>query len=226
MNTEKFTGKAKSYAKARPGYPKESIEYICSVVPTGSVFADVGAGTGKFTQLVAERGHTVFAIEPNDDMREQLTITMLPFSNTRVVNGSAENTTLPDSCVDVIVSAQSLNYFDINAYRLECRRISKPGSIAITLYNSIPGIGNPENYKRSTSLFYRNPTVREFPNPIFYTRENWLVYMLSHAGVPLPFEPNYDGYIKEINAIFDAENIDGLLRRDAITKVYSEVLGL
>ena len=224
VNAEKFTGKAQAYAKARPGYPDEAVEYICSLAPQNAVFADVGAGTGKFTQLIAARGYTVFAVEPNADMREQLTVTLTPYPNAKTIDGSAENTTLPDRSVDVIACAQALNYFDINAYRKECRRIGNPGSVAIALYNSIPGIGNPNNYKRSTALFYRNPTVREFPNPIFYTRENWLAYMLSHAGVPVPSDPNYEGYVKETNAIFDQENVDGLLRRDAVTMVYSEVL--
>lgn len=224
MNTEKFTGKAEAYTKARPGYPAETVEYICSLVQPNAVFADIGAGTGKFTQLIAMRGYTVFAIEPNADMREQLAVTLSSFANAFIINSSAENTTLPNRSVDVITCAQALNYFDINTYRLECQRIGKPGSIAITLYNSIPGIGNPENYKRSTALFYKNPSVREFSNPIFYTRENWLAYMLSHANLPVSSNPNYERYIKEINEIFERENINGLLSRDAVTKVYSEVL--
>lgn len=40
----------------------------------------------------------------------------------------------------------------------------------------------------------------------------------------MPSDPNYEGYVKETNAIFDQENVDGLLRRDAVTMVYSEVL--
>lgn len=141
-----------------------------------------------------------------------------------IIDGSAENTTLPDRSVDVITCAQALNYFNIKAYRLECQRIGKPGCVAIVLYNIIPGIGNPDNYKRSTAMFFRNPTVREFLNPIFYTRENWLAFMLSHAGVPVSSDSGYERYVKEMNAIFDRENINGLLRRDAVTKVHSEVL--
>ena len=222
MNTDKFTGKAQAYAKARPGYPDETIEYIRELVPPDAVFADIGAGTGKFTELLARYGYKIFAVEPNEDMRKQLAVTLSSYPNAKIIDGSAENTTLPDRSVDVIACAQALNYFDINTYRMECRRIGKPGSVAIVLYNSIPGIGNPENYKRSTALFYSNPTVWEFPNPIFYTRENWLAFMLSHAGVPVLSDSHYEGYIKEMNGVFERENVDGLLRRDAVTKVYSE----
>ena len=226
MNTDKFTGKAQAYAKARPGYPDESIEYIRALVSPDAVFADIGAGTGMFTELIARYGYKIFAVEPNADMREQLVTTLSPFPNAKIVYGSAENTTLPDHSVDVIICAQALNYFDIITYKLECQRIGKTGCIAIALYNNIPGIGNPKNYQRSTALFFNNPDVRAFPNPVFYTRENWLTFMLSHAGVPVPFDPNYEGYIKEMNAIFDRENINGLLRLDAVTMVYSEVLSI
>jgi len=35
----------------------------------GSVIADIGSGTGILTKLLLEKKLTVFAIEPNDDMR-------------------------------------------------------------------------------------------------------------------------------------------------------------
>ena len=38
----------------------------------------------------------------------------------------------------------------------------------------------------------------------------------------LPSDPRYTTHIAEMNAIFDSENVDGLLRRDVITKVFSE----
>ena len=79
--------------------------------------------------------------------------------------------------------------------------------------------------KLSTDEFFVNPTVREFPNPIFYTRESWISYMTSHSKDPLPTDSSYAEHIDEVNAIFDRENVDGLLRRDVVTKVYSEKVG-
>ena len=74
INIEAFSGKALAYSEARPGYPDKAIEHICRLIPQEAVFADIGAGTGKFTALLAKYGYKTFAVEPNTDMREQLTI--------------------------------------------------------------------------------------------------------------------------------------------------------
>lgn len=223
MNTEIFTGKAEAYAKARPSYPDEAIDSICSLVPPDAVFADIGAGTGKFTVQLAKHGYSVFAVEPNADMREQLTMTLARYANVKIISGSAEETTLSDHSVDVITCAQSLHWFDPDAFRAECRRIGKPGSLIIAIYNKTPGGSSIAHSRQSTDVFYTNPVVREFPNPMFYTRESWLTYMTSHSHDPLPSDPNYSAHIAEMKAIFDRESVDGRLRRDVVTTVYSEV---
>lgn len=54
MNIDNFTNKAEAYAKGRPSYPQEAIEKIMEYAEPESVFANIGAGTGKFTEkLVA-----------------------------------------------------------------------------------------------------------------------------------------------------------------------------
>jgi len=57
---------------------------------------------------------------------------------------------------------------------------------------------------------------------MFYTRESWLAYMTSHSHDPLPSDPRYTVHVAAMNDIFDCENVDGLLRRDVVTMVYSE----
>lgn len=224
LKTDIFTGKAENYAKARPGYPVEAINYIESLIPVGSIVADIGAGTGKFTELIVKRGYKLYAVEPNTDMREQLSTILSPHNNTVVINGTAEATTLQSGSIDVITCAQSLHWFDHKAFRQECLRIGKENVLVIALYNETPGGSSIAHSKQSTDFFYDNPTIREFPNPIYYTRESWLQYMTSHSHDPLPGDDRYDGHITEMNAVFDNENIDGLLKRDVVTKVYSERL--
>lgn len=227
MNTDKFTGKAHAYAESRPGYPDEAIEYIRKLVPPDAVIADIGAGTGKLTALLARHGYKIFAVEPNGDMREQLAATLAPFPNAKIIDGTAEATTLYDRSVDVITCAQALGWFDLNAFLAECRRIGKPSVIVVSIYNDtqsdnyIPN-GNRFTNKQATNLFFKNPAVREFPNPVFYTRDRWLQLAASISDNPQPSDPGYEAYIAEVNAEFDRENVDGLLRHELVTKVYCE----
>ena len=223
MNTEAFTGRAQAYAKARPGYPDEAMEYIRTLVPPNAVFADIGAGTGKFTELLSRYGNEIFAVEPNDDMRKQLVITLAPFPNTKILDGTAEATKLTDKSVDVITCAQALNKFDIKSFRTECERISKSDPFIITLFNYQQGEGYA-NYQKSTGALYRNPIIREFPNPVYFTRDKWVLFHSSMSGVPMKTDAGHEAYMAKFLEIFDRDNVDGILRYDLITRVYSEKL--
>ena len=51
---QSFQDGGEHYERVRPGYPQESADWL---VPAGARdAADIGAGTGKFTALLAERG--------------------------------------------------------------------------------------------------------------------------------------------------------------------------
>ena len=225
-NTELFSGKAEVYAKARPGYPKEAIDYILSLAPDNAVFADVGAGTGKLTQLLAQNGNKIFAVEPNSDMRKQLAVTLADYPNAKIISASAENTMLPENSVDVIVCAQALHWFEPEKFKAECRRVGKNGIIVIAVYNRPRDEDENKNkFFRglfTTDLFFKNPTFKKFDNTIFYTREKWNQYMQTHSQSPLPIDSGYDAYIAEANNIFDRDSIDDVLRHDIITIIYSE----
>ena len=64
-NTAKFDGRAQVYAASRPGYAPELFDFLehSLNLPSGSVIADIGSGTGKFTAQLLERGYTVYAVE-------------------------------------------------------------------------------------------------------------------------------------------------------------------
>ncbi len=240
MSTEIFTGRAEAYAKARLSYPEAALDYIGSLIPPDAVFADIGAGTGKLTLLLGQRRYPGFAVEPNADMRKQLTFTLSPYPQVKIIGGSAEATALPDHSVDVVLCAQALHWFDPDGFRAECRRICKPGGIVIAVYNvTLEGNNSPHskssNHSKSSShskspshsktsahRFFDSPSVQEFANPQFYTRENWLAYMTSHSHDPLPADAAYAAHIAEMNGIFDRESVDGLLRRNVVKEVYSE----
>ena len=222
MNVNAFTGRAQAYTMARPNYPDDAIRFIQNITGPESTLADIGAGTGKLTALLAPYGNKIFAVEPNRDMLEQLAITIKSFSNVQIVDGSAEATTLPDKSVDVIINAQALNRFDLNAFKTECFRISA-NPVVISLFNfEKDKTFSNSRYDKSTGTFYSNPTVQTFANPIFFTRDNWLLYHESMEGVPRKNSPGYESYLSELNTIFDRDSVNGILCHNLITYVYSE----
>lgn len=222
MSIDNFTNRAEAYAKGRPGYTAEAIEKMIELAPESAVFADIGAGTGKLTKELAKRGCEIYAIEPNEDMRTQLAIALEAYANVEIMAGTAEHTGLPDNSVDAITVAHALHWFDLEAFRAECRRILKPGGVVIVIYNHVPGREENDFCRRAVDAFFEHPVYWSFDNPISYTRENWLAYIQSQDDSILPEEAGYEEYIDNLNKTFDEESVDGELCCDRVTRVYCE----
>ncbi|UBF26071.1 class I SAM-dependent methyltransferase [Kovacikia minuta CCNUW1] len=127
---ERFSGLAEDYAKYRPSYPAEAIATLLSDLgePTQLVAADIGAGTGIASRLLAERGVRVWAIEPNGDMQRAAE----PHPGITFQSGNAEQTHLPDRSVDLVTCFQSFHWFDHAQCLPEFHRILKPtGRLAV-----------------------------------------------------------------------------------------------
>ena len=107
-NTTRFDGKGEIYAKARPSYAIELFDYIKNelLIPERSVFADIGSGTGIFSEHLLNNGYRVYAIEPNADMRKKAEEKLSIYKNFTSVNGADSNTTMPNQSVDCITTAQ------------------------------------------------------------------------------------------------------------------------
>lgn len=140
-STDKFTDKAEVYAKYRPSYPLDYIEYLISEASLNedSIIGDIGSGTGILSVQLLERGFTVIGVEPNDDMRLVAEKTLK--SNTRFISvkATAENTNLDDHSLDLVTVAQAFHWFDMKQFRLECQRILKKDARVALVWNSRDG---------------------------------------------------------------------------------------
>lgn len=137
MNSkEKFTNKAANYAKYRPSYPAEFIHYLLFEVGLlNSVVADIGAGTGILTKLLASSVSKIYAIEPNYQMRSACIKYCGAYDNVFVKDGSAEEMGLNNNSIDFITVAQAFHWFDKNKCKTEFQRILKKNGKLILVWN-------------------------------------------------------------------------------------------
>jgi SAM-dependent methyltransferase len=141
---ERFQQRATDYAKYRPRYPRALFEHLAGAIdlhPAQEV-ADIGSGTGLFTELLLEQGCRVHAVEPSDDMRQTAERMLARFPGFVSVNGTAAITTLPPASLDVIFCAQAFHWFNHESTRDEWRRILRPKGYAVLVWNNIDWSGN------------------------------------------------------------------------------------
>lgn len=129
---------ANDYARYRPGYAPSVITALLALVgrPLETIdAADVGAGTGICTMLLAARGlHSVIAVEPNDDMRGQ-GILATQGLNISWHKGSGEATGLANKSLDHVSMASSFHWVDFDRGCTEFQRILRPGGRFAALWN-------------------------------------------------------------------------------------------
>jgi SAM-dependent methyltransferase len=117
-----FGSEAAAYERGRPSYPPEAIDWL---LPAGARdVLDLGAGTGKLTTRLVERGLSVVAVDPIAEMLEVLS-TALP--DTPALLGTAEEIPLPDNSVDAVLVAQAWHWFDPERAIPEVVRVLRPG---------------------------------------------------------------------------------------------------
>ena len=108
---EKGFAGASAYDAHRPTYPPEAVSQLLSALQVtgteGAKIADLAAGTGKFTELLAARpeGYKIVGIEPHNGMREQLESKKL--KGVSVVSGTAEEMrAIADESLDAVIASQ------------------------------------------------------------------------------------------------------------------------
>jgi SAM-dependent methyltransferase len=131
--TERFADRAADYVTGRPSYPAAALDALFDGLGDARdvLAADLGAGTGISSRLLAERGAQVLAIEPNQAMREAAE----PHPRVEWIAGTAEWTGLDEASIDLVTAFQAFHWFDhVKALR-EMVRVLRPGGRAAVIYN-------------------------------------------------------------------------------------------
>lgn len=130
-----FGSAAEEYERGRPDYPAAAVGLLAEKLRIGpdTVVLDLGAGTGKWTRMLAPLGAQLIAIEPVDAMREKFGL-LNP--KVLIAPGSAEFITLPTRTVDVVTCAQAFHWFQGERALREIHRVLTPGGGLALVWNA------------------------------------------------------------------------------------------
>ncbi|MDR3207627.1 MAG: class I SAM-dependent methyltransferase [Oscillospiraceae bacterium] len=239
----RFSDRVDNYVKYRPDYPAEALDRIAAFggLGPGSAVADVGAGTGKLTRLLLERGWRVWAVEPNANMRAAAEQTLSGFPGFTPVAASAEETTLPDASVNLVTVAQAFHWFDRAACRAEFRRILKPGGGVALIWNQRGGDSafmqgytqavrrwcgdHPASHNRvdddACEAFFGGP-YEKTRGPVWsqsFDFEGLWGRALSNSTTPLPGHPRHEPFKAALRELFAQYSEDGAVHYDYQTEL-------
>ena len=130
VQARSFGAAAAAYDRGRPSYPEAAVHWC---LPTNvRRVLDLGAGTGKLTEVLVRLGLDVVAVEPLAGMRAQLSENL---PAVQVLDGTGEQIPLPDASVDAVLCAQAWHWVDPDRAAPEVARVLRPGGRLALLWN-------------------------------------------------------------------------------------------
>lgn len=242
---ERFTTRASSYTKYRPGYPDQLLAVLnraCGF-DRGWRVADLGSGTGKLSELFLRHGNAVAGVEPNAAMRSEGEVYLAKYAGFESVAGSAEDTTLADASVDLVAAGQAFHWFDPRAARDECLRILRPPAWTALVWNERDPDGELESafdgllrqhaadYSAIMGRHYDSQSIRAFfGGRGFEVHTLDCVQRLDRAGLrgrvesasycPRPEDPAYSPLMDALDRLFAEHCVDGRVALHYRTRAY------
>lgn len=246
-STERFSSRVADYVRYRPDYPPALLDWLHQDigVPTETLVADIGAGTGISTRLFLAAGHPVIAVEPNAAMRDAAEQLLAPdYLRLKVADGTAEATGLADNSVGLVAAAQAFHWFDTTAVRREWARILQPEGMALVFWNSRLLDASPfligyeqlllefgTDYTEVAERYQDDDTMRAWfgeglrgmarlPNVQRMDYDGLRGRLLSSSYAPQPGHPRHAAMLDALQQLFDAHAVDGQIAFEYQTRAF------
>jgi SAM-dependent methyltransferase len=241
----RFSDRVENYVRYRPGYPPEVLDLLraeCGLQPS-HIVADIASGTGVFTRLLLENGNSVFAVEPNPEMREMGLQQLESYDRFVSIAGTAEETTLRTASVDFVTAAQAAHWFDLPRARAEFARILTPWGWCVLIWNerrtaNTAFLRDYEQLLLTYGTDYKEvrherttATIHNFFAPTPYQERVFSLFqefdyegtagrLLSSSYAPLEGHPSHAPMMEELRRIFRAHAVDNKVEFEYDTRVY------
>lgn len=242
---DRFTTRVDDYAKFRPTYPRSIIDLLkteCGLTEP-SLMADVGSGTGILTEMFLRNGNSVFAVEPNVQMRSLAEKLLGSYEQFKSINGSAEATTLDPHSIDLITAAQAFHWFDGTRARVEFARILKPKGWVALIWNERRLDSTPflraleqvllqygtdyqkirhENVTGQLGAFFAPQGFRQesFENIQTFDFEGLMGRVRSSSYTPEPDNPSFEPMIAILREVFEKHQRGGTIAFEYDTRIF------
>lgn len=249
-NTERFSNRVENYVRYRPHYPKEIIPCLKSKIglTDQKIVADIGSGTGISSEIFLENGNTVYAVEPNKEMREAAEKIHNKDMNFISINATAENTSLKNNSIDLIVVAQAFHWFDKVQAKREFQRLAASDCHLILIWNDwkleshfqqayeqmlkefAPEYEkvNFRNVDESTIRTFFAPhtySVQSFSNSQYFNFDSLKGRLLSSSYAPLEGENGYKPMMNRLKKIFEEFSVNSQVEFEYNCNLYFGKIG-
>lgn len=122
LHAASFDRAADVYDAARPSYPADAVSWLLD--GTDDPVVDLGAGTGKLSAALVDRGREVVAVDPSPEM---LRVLRERLPDVTAHEGTGERLPLPDASAGVVLVAQAWHWMDAERAIAEVARVLRPG---------------------------------------------------------------------------------------------------
>lgn len=219
-----FEAAAVRYERGRPTYPDDAVAFLIRTLEIGerTDVVELGAGTGKFTELIIPTGARIVAVEPVSAMRQALerncpTITVL--------DGVAEEIPLADASADAVVAAQAFHWFEADRALHEIHRVLRSdGALGViwnvrdeasdwsehltAIFDRLSGDGPRYRDMRWREAFTRTELFGPIHHQVAYqihkvTREQFVDRVLSVSYVASAPDDEYERVMAEVEVMLD-----------------------
>lgn len=244
-----FDNKAALYARNRPSYSKNVLNYLNENLrfTPAALGADIGCGTGQLTKILAGYFDSLYAVEPNESMLNECQKYLCGYKNIHYIYRCAKSTGIADNILDYITVAQAFHLFHDSETLRELKRILKSDGYFVIVYNmknhsSKLFLKNEEVISRYCPLYRRNFHATEFKYNSFqnyftedsyqycyfpndnteYLDYNTFINRTLSASYAIQKEnSSFSNFIKDLSTVFTNFSVNHTIKMELSTVIYS-----